>query len=84
MACCAGTVLTFNVQNRYNTYRFGGEKVRFLPAAACQTKHTAALREYANEQGADESLPSLIAPVRALARQLERCKAVKLLKVLCT
>ena len=24
---CAGTVLTFNVQNNYNTYRFGGHKV---------------------------------------------------------
>jgi hypothetical protein len=76
MACCAGTVLTFNVQNRYNTYRFGGEKVSFLPAAVCQTEHTAALHEYANKQGADESLASLIAPFRALARQLKRCKAI--------
>ena len=76
MACCAGTVLTFNVQNRYNTYRFGGEKVRFLPAAACQIEHTAALHEYASEQGLDESLAFLIAPVRALTRQMEQSQAI--------
>ena len=27
VGCCAGTTLTFNITNQYNTYRFGGEKV---------------------------------------------------------
>ena len=27
MHCCAGTTVTFNIQNNYNTYRFGGHKV---------------------------------------------------------
>ena len=31
--CYAGTILTFNVQNNYNTYRFGGHKV--MPLDLC-------------------------------------------------
>ena len=30
---CAGTIVTFNIQNNYNTYRFGGHKV--MPLLPC-------------------------------------------------
>ena len=32
LGACAGTVLTFDVLNRYNTYSFGGAKASLHPA----------------------------------------------------
>lgn len=41
MFCCAGTIVTFSVQNNYNTYRFGGHKVMLLlPDNPCMTFST--------------------------------------------